>query len=159
MIPVDIDKRVLQSCSVSQFYRTEARIMNAYLDKPWFPRIVVHVHHVRFRPESPQASRFERGPPAKEEVKLAIVAPRMQLELQLSDCERRARKQARRLVRRQKCGQRVKLGRVGTLNVDLEHVDESVAWKIRLFRRDNGADRGRLTVQLRIRGAVSAMSA
>ena len=91
-----------------------------------------------------------------EEVKLAIVAPRMQLELQLSDCECRARKQARQLVRRQECGQRVKLG---NLNVDLEHVDESVAWKIRLFRRDNGADRGRLTVQLRIRGAVSAMSA
>ena len=44
----------------------------------------------------------------------------MQLELQLSDPERRARKRAHRLVRCQECGQRVKLG---TLNVDLEHVD------------------------------------
>jgi hypothetical protein len=54
------------------------------------------------------------------------------------------------------------------LNVDLEHVDESVAWKIRHVRRDKGAERGRLTIQLhehiegivfrRILGAVSAMS-
>ena len=70
--------------------------MGTYLDKlRWFIRVVIHEHHVRFGPEWPQAGRFERGPPAMEKVKLAIVVPRMKLELQLSDRERSARKRAR----------------------------------------------------------------
>lgn len=105
--------------------------------------VVVHVHQVRFGPERPQARPLERSPPVMEELKLLIVVPCMQLELQLSDRERRARKRAQRLVRRQECGQRVKLG---ALNVDLQNVDETVAWiparQIRPVRCDEGLGEG-----------------
>jgi hypothetical protein len=97
-----------------------------HLSQPWFPScVVVHVDQVRFSPERTQARPFERGPPVMEEIKFAIVVPGMQLELQLPDRERRARERTRWLVRVQECGQRVKFG---TLDVDLQHVDESVAW-------------------------------
>ena len=60
-----------------------------------------------------------------EESKLAenVVAPGMQLELQLPDRECRGRGRTCWLVRLQECGQRVKFI---TLDVDLQHVNESV---------------------------------
>ncbi len=114
-----------------------------HLGQFWFPSwVVVHVHQVRLGPERSQAGALERDPPVVEEPKIFIVVPRMQLDLQLPNRESRARKRAVWLVRRQECGQRVKLG---ALNIDLEHVDEFVAWisprEISTVRGDEGTGR------------------
>ena len=108
------------------FPKAQRGFWETHLSQLGFPSwVVVHVYQVRFSPERPQARSFERGPPIVEERKVAIVVPGMQLELQLPDRERRARKRTRRPVRAQERGQRVKLR---TLDVDLEYVDERVAW-------------------------------
>jgi hypothetical protein len=135
MIPVDIDKRVLQSWSVSQLSKRNA-YYGCLLDKLWFPRIVVS-RSLRSRMAAGQPLRVRSTNHGRSQT--CHSRPTHAARAELSDRERRARKRAHRLVRRQECGQRVKLG---TLNVDLEHVDESVAWKIRLVRRDKGAERG-----------------
>jgi hypothetical protein len=122
---MNIDKRVLRSRRVSYPKHHFSWAVGTHLSQPWFPScVVVHIHQVRFGPERTQARLFQRGPPVMEEIKLAVVVPGMQLELQLPDRERRARERTRRLVRLQECGQRVKLG---ALNVDLQHVDESMS--------------------------------
>ena len=119
---MDVHKRVLQRKSVT-FPKAKR---GSHLSQPRFLSwVVVNVHQIRFGPERPQARAFERGPPVVEERKIFIVVPCMQLELQLSDRERRGRKRAQRFVPGQECSQRVELG---AFNVDLEHIDETVAW-------------------------------